>query len=338
MQTIFSVVVGGQDITAALNPILIDLSISDRAGTSSDSASITLDDSGGQIVMPKRNAAMTIKLGWLGGPLGVAFSGKVENVRAKGGRGGRTLSITAKGINTASKAKQAQRRHFDDATVKDALSAAGQTAGISVNVDPAFASIVRPYISLDDESFIAFGERLARELGGTFKVNGDNAILAKRNGGANAVGQALPAVTATWGMNLHDYDVEPFSGRKTHKRTRSRHYNRKRAEWKAEEAETGTEDAETTDVSAFSEPDEDAAKEKSSSDAAEYDRRSGEGTAEIEGNLDAQPEGTCILVGCRPGIDGTYRIDGVDHSFSRSGWTTTLQLKQPKGDAGKDAR
>jgi len=339
MQAIYSVVLDGQDITAALNPILLDLSISDRAGTSSDSASITLDDNGGQIVMPGKGALMTIKLGWKGGAIGVAFMGKVDGVKAKGGRSGRTLAITAKGMDTRSKAKEPQRRHFDDKTVKNALDAAGQFAGIAVTVDPAFASITRPYISLDDESFVAFGERLARELGATFKIVGNNAVLAKRNGGTNAVGQPLSTVTATWGVNLHDYDVEPFVGRKSHKRTRTRHYNRKAAEWQAEEAETGTDDTETTAPSIFSEPDEDRAKEQSFADAAEYDRRSGEGSVTIEGNLSAQPEGLCVLEGCRPGIDGTYRIDGVDHSLSRGGgWTTSLQLKQPKGDAGKDAR
>jgi phage protein D len=338
MQAIFSVVIGAQDITAALNPILLSLSVSDKAGTSSDSATIDIDDTGGRIVMPKVGASIAISLGWKDQGVGKVFVGKVDEVSAKGDRGGRTLSIKAKGMDTRSKAKQPQRRHFDDKTVKDALDGAGETAGIEVTVDPAFASINRPYIALDDESFVAFGERIARELGGTFKIVGDKAILAKRNGGTNPAGQSLSTVTALWGSNLHSYDITPLLGRPVEKETLSRYYDSDEAEWKSETAETGTEGGQTTKAARFSEPDQDRASEQAGSDAAESDRRSGNGSVTIEGNLAAQPEGICIVAGCRAGVDGMYRIDSVDHSYSRSGWTTTLQLKQPKGDAGKDAR
>lgn len=338
MRAICKIFVGGQDITSRIEPLLIDLSISDRAGASSDSASMTIDDRSGQIVMPGPRAPVQIFLGWEGGGVALAFSGVVDEIRSNGGRGGRRLSIGAKGMDTRGKAKQGQRKHFDDKTIGDAMSAAAQEAGISVSVDPAFASIKRKYIALDDESFVAFGERMARELGGTFKIVGDRAVLAKRNGGASPSGLILPTVFATWGSNLHSWDITPIIGRPVEKEALARYYDPKSAEWKEEKADTGTADAETTKPSRYSEADQDRAKEQASSDAAESDRQSGQGSVTIEGNTDAQPEGLCVVAGARPGVDGVYRIEGVDHRYSRGGFTTGLDLRQPKGEAGKDSR
>lgn len=338
MRAIFSVTVAGQDISASLNPILLDLTVSDKAGTSSDTASLTLDDKDGQIIMPKSGDDISISLGWEHSGVSKVFVGKVDEVSASGGRNGRYLAIRAKGMDTRSKAKEPQRKHFDDKTIKEAFDEAGKHAGISVAIDPEFASIKRPYLALDDESFVAFGERIARQLGGTFKIVGDNAILAKRNGGTNPSGQTLSTVVAKWGDNLHTYDLTPVLGRPVEKSTKTRHFDKDEEGWSMKLAETGTEGGKTTKVARFTEADADSASQQSSSDAKESDRKSGDGSVTIEGNISAQPEGVCEVVGCRKGVDGTYRIDSVDHTYSRAGFITTLKLRQPKGAAGKDDR
>lgn len=331
--------IDGVNVTDRISPLLISLSVSDKAGASSDSASVELDDTDGRAVMPgNEKAPISIKLGWEGEGVAEIFRGTVDDIRARGGRGGRTLSVSAKGMDTRGKAKQGQRRHFDDETIEKALQETGREAGITVSVAPSFASIKRPYIGLENESFVEFGERIAREVGGTFKIVGDRAILAKRNGGVNAAGAALATVQAVWGENLHDYDIEPILGRTVEKEIVTQWYDPKAAEYKTAKAETGTEGAETTKPSIYIEADEDRAKEQAGSDAAESDRKSGEGTVTIEGNIGAQPEGSCVVAKCRPGIDGTYRIEGVTHDYSRSGWVTRLELGQPKGEAGKDKR
>lgn len=338
MRAIFSVKVGGEDISSALSPILHKLSVSDRAGSSSDSASLEIDDTDGRIIMPEPRDPITIMLGWEDKGMGVVFQGVVDEVRAVGSRSGRMINISAKGMDTRGKAKEGQRRHFDDKTISEIMKATGETAGIECQVDEELAKIKRPYVSLDDESFVAFGERIAKEIGGTFKIVGDKAVLAKRNGGRSTSGAALSSVTARWGDNLHSYDVTPILGRPVEKKTRSRWYDRKQAEWKEETAETETEDGETERSSRYSEASQDRAKEQAGSDAAESDRKSGEGSVTIEGNISAQPEGICQITDCRHGIDGDYRIEGVDHEYSRSGFITRLELGQPKGGAGKDKR
>lgn len=337
-KSIVKVIVGGQDITSALSPLLIRLTVQDGAGLSSDKASLEIDDSDGRAILPAVKAPVTIMLGWDGDGVGIVFVGVVDEVRASGGRNGRTIAVNARGMDTRGKAKQKQRQHFDDKTIGDALQAAGKTAGLTVKVDPAFASITRPYLALDDESFVAFGERIARELGGTFKIVGEQAVLAKRNGGVNTVGAALPTVQAVWGQNLHSYDIAPLLGRPVEKETVARWYDPKAGEWKLEKAETGTEGGETSRPAIYSEADQSTAKDRASSNAAEKDRQSGEGSVTIEGNIGAQPEGVCMVAGCRPGVDGAYRIESVSHEYSRGGFVTSLTLGQPKGSAGKDAR
>jgi phage protein D len=337
-RAIFSVVVAGQDITAVLDPILISLSVRDKAGRSSDSATIEIDDTGGAVVMPGPGALLAISLGWEDSGAGLVFMGTVDEIEASGGRQGRTLSISAKGVDTRGKAKQPQRRHFDNTTIEKALSAAGSFAGIAVKVEAGLASIAREYLSLDDESFIAFGERIAAEVGGTFKIDGSTAILASRNGGQNPAGATPPTVTAAWGVNLHTYRIAPILGRPVEASTLARWYHRKAAKWMAEVADTGTDGGLTSKAAMFPEADKSGAQLRASSDASEADRKAGQGSVTIEGNIDAQPEGPCIVSGCRPGVDGTYRIESVEHTYSRSGFVTSLELRQPKGTAGKDSR
>jgi hypothetical protein len=66
---------------------------------SSDTASLELDDRGGQIVLPRPGSLVLISLGWEGQGMGRVFEGTVDEIRASGGRSGRTLSISAKGMD-----------------------------------------------------------------------------------------------------------------------------------------------------------------------------------------------------------------------------------------------
>ncbi len=330
-QGVCVVFVEGISIMLALRSVLQSVSVSDRAGTTSDSAIIILDDAGGRIVFPRHNAKITIYMGFRATGVSLVFSGTVDEVKSSGGRGGTNIEISAKGLDTSGKIKEPQQRHFDDMTVEDILKAAGESAGITdIRVDADLASIVRDYEHMDDESFVAFGERLAKEIGGTFKVRNNAAVMAKKNSGRTPSGVPLPPVFAVRGENLHTWDVAPYIGRGRYKQIRVRFYDRKAAKHDEIVVDTGLEGSTAIDVGRFEARDKKTAEEKANSLKAESERGSGVGSLSIEGNVGAQPEATCLIAGARLGIDGAYVIDGVDHSYSRgSGFVTKLALAYP---------
>lgn len=330
-QGIFAVLVAGSDITLRMKGIVQSINVSDKAGTGTDTATIVLDDSAGNLVFPKHNAPIVVMLGFQGRGIGVAFSGKVDEVRQSGGRGGKNITVTAKGLDTSGKAKEPQQRHFDNMTIKNMLLAAGEYTGISdVRVDDDLASITRPYEHMDDESFVAFGERLAKEIGGTFKVRNDIAVMAKKNSGRTPGGKPLPPVLATYGDNLHTWDVAPYIGRARYKQIRVRFYDRKAAKHDEVVIDTEVQGSDAIGVGRFQAANKEAATEKANALKAESERGSGVGSVTIEGSVGAQPEATCIILGARIGIDGAYMIESVDHTYTRAGgFTTKLALAHP---------
>lgn len=337
-RAIYQVTVAGQDISSRIAPLLTSLRISDREGTHADTCEIVLDDKDGMILLPRDGDPLTAALGWEGGGVASVFVGTVDEVHTNGSRGGgRELRISAKGLDTKSRAKEGQQLHIDNASAEDALNKAGKIAGITVQVDPSFASVKRDWWGLNDESFIHFGERVAHELGGIFKIQGNRAILAKKGGGTVS-GAIIPAVVGAWGDNLISWDITPYMGRPRYKQVRARYYDRAKAKWKESVVEVEDEGAIATLAERFSRADEGEAEGSAENGARESEKEKGGGSAEIDGNAAAKPGGTFMLVGARPGADGAYRIESVDHDYSRSGWTTRLDLKQPQGDAGKDGR
>lgn len=342
-RAVFSVTVGGNDITGVLNPFLISLSVTDKAGSSSDTAEIELDDRLNQIMFPQVGAKIEIALGWAPAPPTTIFRGTVDDVNWSLSRGGgQTITVSAKGVDTTDKgkAKQPQQKHFDNKKLPDLLKEAGKDAGITdVKVHPDLQSVTIPYEAMSDESFIAFGERVARSVGATFKVSQDRAVVVPRNSGQSATGKELPTIVAAKGVNLHTAKISPVLGRSRYKKTKVRYYDQKEAKYKEIEVETAIEGGTTTHTQKSTEADEDGAKRKAKSDAKDSEREAGSGSVTIEGNIEAQPEGTCQIAGTRPGVDGTYKIEEVKHSYKRGGgFTTDLTLKKPDEKTGKDGR
>ena len=59
-RAVFMVMVAGTNITTTLLPVLISLSVSDKVGTHSDTASLEIDDTDGRIVLPQIGAPVIV--------------------------------------------------------------------------------------------------------------------------------------------------------------------------------------------------------------------------------------------------------------------------------------
>lgn len=329
------VVLDGQDLTTAWASVLIDISINDKAGTASDSCDLTIDDTAGQARLPSKRAPIEIHLQGA-----KAFGGFVEKVESSGSRSsGRLLKIKAKGFDTGGKAKEPQSFHMDDADLGGYLGKLADQAGLKISVDPAFAGLKQDYWATDGESLLAVGERMARKLGGTFKIRGDQAILAKRGTGHAPSGAALPVTVAEYGGNLISWSITPKDPRSQFSGGVARWFDRASATFKTSEMDFDNDDVDATNVIRSIAADENEADAVLDARKRDGERGAGSGNVELQLTVGAVVEGSCQIKGARPGVDGTYVIDAVKHSANRNGGAkTTLDLKQPGGGAGKDSR
>ena len=367
----YSVIVDGNTIDSTLDPILISLSIkTDDKGTC-DELSIEVDDSDGQVELPRMGASVEAEIGWDDTDQVSSFEGFMDDAHSGGGKGektggagskggkpgnggaghggpvhasgsrskGRTLTMTAKSADMTSKVKGHRSAHKDKAKFGDVAKEWGQKAGLSdVKVDEALASVERPYWSMANESFMAWGDRMRRELGATFKIFGTSAVFVPRTGGTSASGKALTPIAVTWGDNLIDWSASPVLSRPQYGSTAARWYDAKAAKHVTETSAGGSGDAKHCHATKHATKDN--AKRQADSNKAELDREKGgcDGVT-IDGDPDAQPGAPCTISGIRDGVDGTYLIESVTHTLSRhGGFTTKLTLKLPSGGAGTDSR
>lgn len=317
------VALAGAPLSGLVAGMLESVTISDKAGTSTDTATIVFNDASGALQMPEPGSAAMVALGK---PFPASlFSGTVEKVTSEGGRDGRRMTVTCRGVDVASKAREPQRRHFDDKTIEEILQEAGGAVGVKrFLIAEKFKSMVRDYEAMDNEDLITFGERLAKEVGATFKFRDDTVVFAERGSGLSPSGQPLPVALAARGSNLHTWSVSPRSSRPRYKRIEVRWFDRDAAEWKKVEREIEVEGATTTGVGVYEAATEQLADQRADALKAEMERDLGEGSVTMEITPFAQPEGSLLLIGAKFGIDGLYRVDAVSHEYNRSGASRTV--------------
>lgn len=337
-KTSWSVSLDGRDISSAMNPHLQSIDVTDKDGTASDTCALILDDSNGQFRMPRAGGSIIVRLEGV-----QVFQGTIDEINSTGGRSqGRQISINAKGFDTRGKIKSRLDFHLDNATLQEFLDAAARRAGIDrVIVDPVYGETRRDYWSADGESFVHLVERIAREYGGSFKIRQDRAVLAQRGTGLSPSGKPMPSMTATWGPggNLLSWDISPYVGRHRGKKAKVKFYDRNTGKHETRdvtiEPEGGDNDPDATLAAIYSAADGDSAEVAAKGKKSDSQRKSGEGSVTVTLMPEARVEGTLIVRGTRPGVDGAYRIAGVSHKLERnSGSVTTLELKQPGSGTG----
>lgn len=368
---VYQITVDGQDISSAVDPLLLSVTLTFDDENNADELHLSLDDSYGQIVLPRLGATVSASVGWDDTGAVAAFEGTVDEtpsggggaheglnhhygratraledgVHSAGGRGqGRVLALVAKSANMRGKVKERKQAHLDDATFGAAARHFAGKADLTAKVDGALSSVKRAYWAMANESFMEWGTRLARELGATFKIFNDTAVFVSRKGGSSVSGRALEGIVAAWGVNLLEWDIVPVISRASFAGFRTRLYDPHQAEWQSGDRSglggIGSDAVAAMHTHKFKAPTKDQATAQSGANGAESARESGGSDhVTIDGEPMAQPGASCAVSGVRPGVDGTYLISAVTHSLSRgAGFTTQLTLKQPSGGAGTDDR
>ena len=348
-ETQFFCYVAGTDVSVRWASRLDWLECSDYAGEVADTCSIGLDDSGGQLVLPAKGAPIQIALGPKNGTAQIVFDGIVDDVRSECGHGeGMMLIVDGKTADTKGKQKTRRNAHHDDKTIGYAMQDAAQWAGVDLSVAPRIAQLKRKYIAQDYESFLHFIQRLAHEVGGTFKmIGGTRGVVLDRNSGKTVGGSSIADVIAIRdpanpaNSNLIAWKISPLLTRPRFTEIRTRYYDRDKAKYveKKVEVEGAKNDpqAQANDLSTYSGAGDDDSEQMSTGSAMESQREKGAGEVKIDGNAAARAEGTLTLIGARPGVDGNYIMDLVTQDFDASkGWVTTIKVRRP--DAKDDSR
>jgi phage protein D len=335
-RALYTVSFGGGVVNDRIAPFLQSIECVDKAGEVSDTCRITLDDAGGRFAMPEKGTPMVVSLGSLGRGVVERFNGTVDTVRSRGDRGGgMTLEITGKGMDTTSNVKQPNQKHADDKSLGDVASEFGKAGGLSgITVHADLASITRPYWAMDDESVIAWGRRVASEVGGTFKIIGTQGVIVPRSAGISASGKPLTPILVTRGENLISWDVAPAIARPEYQRVRARYYDPAQAKWLEKELEVpGAASGGTTARQSLSmtRADEGEAEKAAGAEGKDAEREKGGGRVDIDGEPTALAEAPVTLSGIREGIDGEYTVETVTDKLTRgSGYVTTLDIVRPQ--------
>lgn len=333
--THLQIIVAGQDVTSRFQPSLKDVKITRASGEAADTCDLTLSDKNGKNILPGERAPVVVIVN---GDLG--FTGFVSDVTSNGGKGsGMELELSCSSIDQGSAVKQQQLKHKDDSSLSDFGSQLASAAGLALTVAGSIAGITRPYWLAQQESFMSWGQRIAKEIGASFKIIGDQAYLVGLNEGISASGKPLTPISAIRGINLERWSISPIISRPKFKEVEVSYFDIKKGERVSQKVPTGNSDVDASLRTVIGAANEDQAKNKANGASKSSDREKGAGSITIIGDILAEPEAICNVSGVRPGIDGAYRISSVSHSISKgSGFTSEISLREPQGSAGVDGR
>lgn len=324
---VFSISANGVDVTDRFVGASVEMTITDGEGLKADTLQITLDDLDGSVVAPTTGAILNPIGGYEGETRDFGLF-VVDNVSYTGWP--QQISISAKSVAAKSLAKQREPKAYptkDYPTYGDVFAEVAGQIGLFLQMAASLKSIANPYEAQAEEDGLEFLTRLGEKINAAVSVKSLRLVVVEKGAGRSAGGGALDFIMVAKGVNLISYSVNEKDEPK-HQEVEASYYDREKNSRETVTAPTGMEGPKYLLRAPYQEKDE--AERAAKAKAKELYRAQGDGTFVIDGSPYAQAEAYASVTGCRPRVDGLWRVKSATHSFSATGpYTTTLQCEVP---------
>ncbi|MHC2003300.1 hypothetical protein ACYQR9_23090 [Methylobacterium sp. CM6241] len=264
-------------------------------------------------------------------------------------RGGRTVSLEFQGADMLGKLKELINGTWGGG--KDAPQSGGgggpeqiefrvpaeaiaKLAGVTLRIGGSLGNVKRSYWSIGSESPMSWLRRTAQELGGQLKIEGTEAAIVDLSSVATAGGVDFPSVDCTVGTNVLAWGIKPRITRAQWSAAAHGFFDRDKAAWQSVVTSIaggfGFGNSKARISGMFPVNEEAMAKTAGKGDSTVSVQERGSGWIVIDGEPKAQALGQCSVNGARPGVDGTYRIVEVEHTYFRGGgFVSRLDVNNP---------
>jgi uncharacterized protein len=340
MRAFCKIVVAGVDVTDKMEPHLISLRT--VLGTQS-TMEIELDDRDASLPLPPLNSTVTAALGWESEGMVTIFKGFIDDLEHGFGRkqGGRRMWIHCSATPYFMTAlKTPINDHLGEGAppgkqignmvgLTDWIQQLTKNAGIIADINPFFGRFKSDYWDIANASVMHQLSKLSQVYGFVHQFDGQDEKRGMPAVKVQRIGQNGLSCHATWRDNLIGWRVRPFVAREGTKGAMQDWFDARSANWKSVEQAFGLTGLFGGGQSQSKEPTP-AANEtgaKQQNEAAQLRANvAGPGRIIINGEPRARWNSYVLLSGARPGVDGLYWIDTVEHIYSRSGFITTLEV------------
>ncbi|WP_447879877.1 phage late control D family protein [Serratia fonticola] len=191
----FSLTLQGNDITHNIRARLLSLTLTDNRGFEADQLDIELDDSDGLMVMPQRNAVLSLALGWQGSQLTHKGRFTVDEVEHRGAPD--TLTIRARSADFRGSLNTRREASYHDTTLGDIVQQIAARNTLTAKLVTGLDAIKISHIDQTQETDAAFATRLASLNGAVAAVKNGCLLFIRPGNGTTVNGKPLPVMTIT---------------------------------------------------------------------------------------------------------------------------------------------
>lgn len=333
---IYRITKGGQDITGNFNDRAVSIQVEIHSGNgTADTFSMTIDDRDFALARPQTGAQLIIELGYQ--EVGLAEQGvfEINEVFFEGPP--RSLRIVGTSAGMRSSMKAPAVKEFENKTLGDVVSEIARISGAAPAIDPTLAGKKIDFLNQFNSNYHLLHE-LERRFGAVAKFEFGKLVFAKRDEGDTAGGNAMPNVI------IRPEHILSYSVKHT---DRSAYSSVKAAWWDKDKHQRVYEDVPNGALGQemaqgqmqfpfiighmFNSKEE--ALEAAKSRVEALNRATGEATIALsKGDPWIRSQMPMHIIGMRDGVNGTYIIDNVTHSFTtQTGIQTTILGKPPGG-------